>query len=1047
MTNTKLKNVLGAFCFSYRNGFLLSVFLLTINMTAQPLNNHLQFDGVDDYISLNNMDVSGNAITLEAWINSSNLNNCVNDQCRIISKALSPTPEDHYWMLSTTSSSVGNTLLRFRIKTNGITTTQAATVGSLLENTWYHVAATYDGTAMKLFLDGNEVGSTPKTGSLTTNASVDAWIGGNAPTATGHPWQGGIDEVRIWNTARTPAQIQANSSTELFGNEPGLLAYYKFNEGSGQTITDAAGNNNTVLGSSNNPDSNDPTFANPNPNQNVTFNLQVFLEGAYDIGLETMTGSLIQRAVVPQRQPYTGSPWNYPGTEGNGWLPTDYPAGALDWVLVSLRTALDPETEVAQVAAVLLEDGTIFPFDINLNKSISSLYVMVEHRNHLPILSAIPIPISNNTVSYDFTAQNSYTPTGFGQKQVGSNWVMYGGNADQEGLNSCDINASDRAFWETVNGLFGVYNLGDYNLDADVNAADRIVFNNNNGIYTSIPKSTDTVSNDAILICPATNFELDTCSYTVNWTHDTPLTTTVNYDLRINGIDPGLSVTYPITSNTIDLCNTLGITSGAGTFDVELLYWYDGDVNNMLSAGTCAVNYNINSSPPSHNLGKTFAQIANDAETNFCDTDGDDSYIAEYLYQNPGILYWNIVTLPNGEKCVVPVDAPTPPANSIQLPAPSGGDDTQALETVINGNPGSNFTGTGGTYRLNVLNINVSASIWNVPSVPVNSSAGIIWYINAADVKIYNSPIDGQNSTGLDAGWRVEDGSHRFHLINSGMSDVRVTDGGSMAGVVLRSVDDFHIAGNTFTNLLNASGPASTARANAIWHVDGGGTTSGGYIVNNSGTNFQSNGDKYDSEFYTKQSFGSTGQKTKIYANRCFDAGKRFVKFQASDGLVLSNEAIWSQRAGNSGIGNRTMLAFCAPISGAHRITYRNNRMITEPATIGEFHRIFSIGPNISTTNIGKELFIDCNFITVNSGKGPTNSFNPRVFFMTANGGGSYNRFIQCSIKDNIITGSGTIEHYWDFRTAGLPETGWTPANIDISGNQFLIPWTDGEYF
>jgi len=52
-----------------------------VNISAQLLNNHLLFDGVDDYISLNNMDVSGSAITLEALINSSNLNNCTNDQC------------------------------------------------------------------------------------------------------------------------------------------------------------------------------------------------------------------------------------------------------------------------------------------------------------------------------------------------------------------------------------------------------------------------------------------------------------------------------------------------------------------------------------------------------------------------------------------------------------------------------------------------------------------------------------------------------------------------------------------------------------------------------------------------------------------------------------------------------------------------------------------------------------------------------------------------------------------------------------------------------
>lgn len=346
------------------------------------------------------------------------------------------------------------------------------------------------------------------------------------------------------------------------GNKADLLAYNQ--------LSDKTGNNNTNLENTSSTETNDPTFENKNPI--TTFNLKVYLEGAYDPVQNTMSDGLLQKQVVPPGQPYSGSPWNYPGTEGAGWLPVDYPAGTVDWVLVSLREALDPETEVARAAAVLLQDGSI-SFNIDLNGSTSPLYVMIEHRNHLPIISPQAIPIVNNTVSYDFTLSNSYNLTGFGQKQVGSNWMMFAGNGDQDGINSCDINAADRIFWQMGNGLFGVYNSGDYNLDSDINAADRIVFNANNGIFTTIPKSTTDAPG---LTCPAPNFELDQCSFTVNWTHNHPTSTTVNYDLRINGIDPGPSVVYPAVSNTVNFCNLLGISSGSGSFEVKLLYWYDG---------------------------------------------------------------------------------------------------------------------------------------------------------------------------------------------------------------------------------------------------------------------------------------------------------------------------------------------------------------------------------------------------------------------------------------------------------------------------------------
>ena len=176
----------------------------------------LGFDGVDDHVDLGTLDVSGGELTLSAWVKSSDLGNCVADDCRILSKATGTAEDDHYFMLSTIAS--GGVKLRFRLKTDGATSTLIAGTGNLSDDVWHHAVAVYDGNEMRLYLDGALVGSTPKSGSLTTNAAVSTWIGGNPPNAAERPWAGTIDDVRIYDRALSEAEIDAlpGPSARLF---------------------------------------------------------------------------------------------------------------------------------------------------------------------------------------------------------------------------------------------------------------------------------------------------------------------------------------------------------------------------------------------------------------------------------------------------------------------------------------------------------------------------------------------------------------------------------------------------------------------------------------------------------------------------------------------------------------------------------------------------------------------------------------------------------------------------------------------------------------
>jgi len=120
----------------------------------------------------------------------------------------------------------------------------------LTTNHWTHVALV--------------VNEQTKTATMYINGSPDGTVSfsGNSPVSTTSPlfigarnyfgqgmgvenWSGAIDEIRIWTTARTIEQIQANKGVSLTGSESGLLAYWQFNEGSGKAVNDATGKGHT----------------------------------------------------------------------------------------------------------------------------------------------------------------------------------------------------------------------------------------------------------------------------------------------------------------------------------------------------------------------------------------------------------------------------------------------------------------------------------------------------------------------------------------------------------------------------------------------------------------------------------------------------------------------------------------------------------------------------------------------------------------------------------------------------------------------------------
>jgi hypothetical protein len=227
---------------------------------------------------------------------------------------------------------------------------------------------------------------------------------------------------------------------------------------------------------------------------------------------QTLVDPFFGNKYTPAGQPYNIAPWNYPGTEGNlfdsGGDPmmgdAGYPSTVVDWVLVSLRAdAAGTGGPLCQAAALLHSDGHIQfvePFDCCDLDLYETYYLVVEHRNHLIVMAhqALPVNLSNSTITYDFRNQQSYVndPFGFGtfsaQKEVLPGiYAMFAGNGDQTVNNQSDtdINFDDRTFWEGENGDIGEYRIGDYNLNGDTNFNDRVTWERNNGKFTSVPRN------------------------------------------------------------------------------------------------------------------------------------------------------------------------------------------------------------------------------------------------------------------------------------------------------------------------------------------------------------------------------------------------------------------------------------------------------------------------------------------------------------------------------------------------------------------------------
>jgi hypothetical protein len=234
--------------FASASNWVASTAVVTDKVSAPTLagpGNALDFDGADDYVDLVLPLVSPSTFTVEAWINAASFATGGSANRILAIDKGSYTTNNPFALFVNDAGKVGYVLGTG--DANNDFQNPLTFSPTLAINTWYHVALSFDGTVKRLYIDGILQGQVTNTGTF-TNTNTEQLLTGDMATHTPNDgeWEGQIDEVRIWSTARTASEIQNNMYEELLGTEAGLVAYYRFDEISGSTtLPDVSSNSNT----------------------------------------------------------------------------------------------------------------------------------------------------------------------------------------------------------------------------------------------------------------------------------------------------------------------------------------------------------------------------------------------------------------------------------------------------------------------------------------------------------------------------------------------------------------------------------------------------------------------------------------------------------------------------------------------------------------------------------------------------------------------------------------------------------------------------------
>jgi hypothetical protein len=488
---------------------IMIVFTISLNsLYAQDTfpGTALYFDGLFNYVECGNSNHIGitNAMTIEAWVK---VPSSVPDGSHV---GVIIGNYDHYPNFNFEGYTGGGLRLWWNDGEVNVNTTNI----DLRDDSWHHVAVTRDSVANQIifYADGQKITSVNQTGS---NADYH-WplrIGRDFASNPVFPFNGIIDEVRLWNVARSTQEIRENMHLTLNGSETGLLACWQFNEASGNITSDPVGGHDGTLY---NFDADEWVESNVPVGGGTSITRTVSSSGIYDFidtgmymnftaktGTDTIVVTRLDR--IPDTTivscPTYGSQY---------WLINKFGSGTftVNLIFISAERILHMDEQVPDAFRLFNRPG-------NSEGSWSN------------IMGASAASVSDLTITFEgissfgrfFIGKELFSNinTGLDGLSLGSVvWGDYDNDGDldiiQSGLGEsallCKIYRNDTGVFTDINaGLagtgYGSLALGDYDNDGDLdilmtgmsflNIANTIIYRNDSGVFTDINAGLDSV--------------------------------------------------------------------------------------------------------------------------------------------------------------------------------------------------------------------------------------------------------------------------------------------------------------------------------------------------------------------------------------------------------------------------------------------------------------------------------------------------------------------------------------------------------------------------